>query len=48
MKGNPSFVRAHEVRSLLGSAERLRSIIGEWDFPPLHETLEWMYRSPLQ
>lgn len=48
VKVNPSFVRAHEVRSLLGSAARLRSIIGEWDSPPLRETLEWMYRSPLQ
>jgi nucleoside-diphosphate-sugar epimerase len=44
---NPSFVRANEVRSLLGSAERLRNIIGEWDSPPLRETLEWMYRSQL-
>lgn len=48
IKINPAFVRAHEVRSLLGSAERLRNIIGEWDTPPLRETLEWMYRSPLQ
>ncbi len=48
VKVNPSFVRAHEVRSLQGSAERLRSIIGEWDTPPLRATLEWMYRSPLQ
>ncbi len=48
VKVNSAFVRAHEVRSLLGSAERLRSIIGEWDSPPLHETLEWMYRLPLQ
>ena len=45
---NPSFVRAHEVRSLLGSAERLRKIIGEWDTHPLRETLEWMYCSPPQ
>jgi nucleoside-diphosphate-sugar epimerase len=48
VKVNPSFVRANEVRSLLGSAERLRSLIGEWSSPPLAETLEWMYRSPCQ
>lgn len=47
VKVNPAFVRANEVRSLLGSAERLHSIIGEWTSPPLHETLEWMYHSPL-
>ncbi|WP_105533617.1 NAD-dependent epimerase/dehydratase family protein [Solimicrobium silvestre] len=45
VKVNPAFVRANEVRTLLGSAERLRGIIGEWDSPPLHDTLEWMYRS---
>ncbi len=47
VKVNPAFVRANEVRSLLGSAERLRSIIGEWTSPPLLETLEWMYHSPI-
>jgi nucleoside-diphosphate-sugar epimerase len=48
VKVNPAFVRANEVRSLLGSAEHLRSIIGEWDMPPLSETLAWMYRAPVQ
>ena len=47
VKVNPAFVRANEVRSLLGSAERLRSIIGHWASPPLYETLEWMYHTPL-
>lgn len=45
VKVNPSFVRANEVRSLLGSADRLRNVIGAWDSPSLCETLEWMYRS---
>lgn len=39
---NPAFVRANEVRRLGGSPARLRSIIGEWDSPPLDETLRWM------
>lgn len=39
---NPAFVRANEVRSLCGSATRLRSIIGDWESPPLEETLRWM------
>ncbi|EFL91521.1 hypothetical protein REG_1523 [Candidatus Regiella insecticola LSR1] len=47
VKVNPTFVRKNEVRSLLGSAELLRSIIGSWNMPPLHDTLEWMYHSPL-
>lgn len=42
---NPAFVRANEVRSLLGSAQRLHSIIGHWASPPLVETLEWMVHS---
>jgi nucleoside-diphosphate-sugar epimerase len=45
---NPAFVRANEVRSLLGSAARLHGIIGAWDLPQLNETLEWMYHSPMK
>jgi nucleoside-diphosphate-sugar epimerase len=48
VKVNPAFVRANEVRSLLGSAARLRGIIGDWDLPQLNETLEWMYHSPMK
>ncbi|MGC9457250.1 MAG: GDP-mannose 4,6-dehydratase [Halothiobacillaceae bacterium] len=39
---NPAFVRANEVRTLQGDASRLRSVIGEWQTPPLEETLRWM------
>lgn len=39
---NPSFVRANEVRSLRGSTDKLRELIGDWDVPPLEETLRWM------
>lgn len=43
---NPAFVRPNEVRSLLGSAERLRALIGPWNTPPLGATLEWMIHAP--
>lgn len=39
---NPAFVREHEVKSLCGNPERLRSLIGEWESPTLEETLQWM------
>ena len=39
---NPAFVRANEVRTLCGDPAKLCSLIGEWDSPPLEETLWWM------
>lgn len=39
---NPAFVRANEVRSLCGSPDMLRSLIGEWQVPALDGTLRWM------
>lgn len=39
---NPHFVRANEVRSLSGDPSLLKSFIGEWNSPPLEETLRWM------
>ena len=39
---NPAFVRANEVKVLLGDATRLRNLIGEWDSPALEQTLAWM------
>jgi nucleoside-diphosphate-sugar epimerase len=39
---NPAFVRPNEVKSLCGDASKLRSTVGEWDTPPLEETLRWM------
>ncbi|WP_265555271.1 GDP-mannose 4,6-dehydratase [Serratia grimesii] len=39
---NPAFVRPNEVKSLCGDASKLRTIIGEWDTPPLEDTLRWM------
>ncbi len=39
---NPAFVRANEVKLLLGDNTRLRNLIGEWQVPPLQQTLAWM------
>ncbi len=39
---NPAFVRDNEVRTLSGDASRLRALLGEWDTPPLEDTLRWM------
>ncbi len=39
---NPDFVRKNEVRTLSGNCGLLRSIIGDWQVPPIEETLHWM------
>jgi GDP-6-deoxy-D-talose 4-dehydrogenase len=39
---NPAFVRANEVRRLLGSRARLEAMIGPVPNIPLDETLRWM------
>jgi nucleoside-diphosphate-sugar epimerase len=39
---NPAFVRQSEVKTLVGSAARLRAIVGGLDPIPLEETLRWM------
>ncbi|NNG77215.1 NAD-dependent epimerase/dehydratase family protein [Acinetobacter sp. ANC 4277] len=39
---NPAFVRVGEVKTLCGDAGLLRSLIGNWQTPPLQETLCWM------
>lgn len=39
---NPAFVRPNEVKILCGDATKLRSLVGDWDTPPLEETLRWM------
>lgn len=43
---NPAFVRANEVKTLCGDASRLRQLIGDWDTPPLEQTLRWMLDAP--
>ncbi|MBA1273538.1 GDP-mannose 4,6-dehydratase [Stutzerimonas azotifigens] len=42
---NPAFVRDNEVKTLSGDASKLRALLGEWDTPPLEETLRWMLTS---
>lgn len=43
---NPDFVRANEVKRLVGSAASIRDAVGSFDPIPLSDTLEWMYRAP--
>lgn len=40
---NPRFVRANEVRQLIGSNAKLRSIVGDSTRKRLEDTLRWMY-----
>lgn len=42
---NPAFVRPNEVKTLRGSNELLRTVIGNWRVRELHETLSWMLGS---
>jgi nucleoside-diphosphate-sugar epimerase len=42
---NPAFVRANEVLTLVGSNDKLTSVIGEIEQAPLAETLRWMYQA---
>jgi GDP-6-deoxy-D-talose 4-dehydrogenase len=43
---NPAFVRANEVKKLVGSRQKLENAIGKIASIPLHETLRWMYKTP--
>ena len=44
---NPVFVRANEVKTLLGNPARLRALVGtDWASPPLQDTLRWMLEAP--
>ena len=42
---NPAFVRQSEVKTLIGSPQKLRSIVGGLKTIPLGDTLRWMYES---
>lgn len=39
---NPAFVRANEVKTLCGDNRLLRTLVADWQTPPLRHTLEWM------
>jgi nucleoside-diphosphate-sugar epimerase len=43
---NPAFVRANEVRRLIGSQAKLDAVIGAVPEVPLRETLKWMLGNP--
>jgi nucleoside-diphosphate-sugar epimerase len=42
---NPAFVRDNEVKTLAGSAARLRGVLHGWQSIPLCDTLSWMYEA---
>lgn len=43
---NPAFVRANEVRTLLGSRARLEAVVGVLPSIAMEETLKWMLEAP--
>jgi len=42
---NPEFVRTNEIKKLIGSPNKLFSLLGEINKIPLAETLRWMFES---
>ena len=44
VRDNPAFVRANEVKTLVGSTARLHALVGQHGHIPLQETLRWMAR----
>lgn len=42
VRANPVLMRANEVKTLWGSAEKLERVIGCVGMPPLEDTLRWM------
>ena len=45
VKVNPDFVRANEVEKLIGSPDKLFSLVGKTKMIPIAETLKWMFES---
>jgi nucleoside-diphosphate-sugar epimerase len=43
---NPDFVRANEVKVLVGSKDRLDDAVGAVATIPLEDTLRWMIEAP--
>lgn len=43
---NPAFVRSNEVKCLVGSSARLRTLTGLESATPLRSTLTWMFSTP--
>jgi len=44
---NPAFVRQSEVKTLVGSPDKLRALVGDLNVFPLDETLRWMHAAGL-
>lgn len=44
---NPAFVRQSEVKTLVGSPDKLRALVGNLNVFSLDETLRWMYAAGL-
>lgn len=47
VRSNPAFVRANEVRTLVGDPAKLRALIGELPGFSLRDTLSWMLEEPV-
>lgn len=43
---NPKFVRANDVRRLVGDPARMMQVAGERQMRPFSDTLRWMYETP--
>jgi nucleoside-diphosphate-sugar epimerase len=43
---NPAFVRPDEIKKLIGSADRLKTVLPHWQTIPLRKTLAWMLEAP--
>jgi nucleoside-diphosphate-sugar epimerase len=43
---NTAFVRPNEIKELIGSADRLKIVLPDWQTIPLRETLAWMLEAP--
>lgn len=45
IKVNPNFIRANEVKQLIGSNNKISNLIGDINQYSLRDTLEWMYNN---
>lgn len=43
VKINPAFVRTNEIAKITGNPEKLKQCVGDLNWPPLIDTLSWMY-----
>jgi nucleoside-diphosphate-sugar epimerase len=45
VKVNPAYTRYNEVKRLVGSTRKLKSVVGQMKSFPLQQTLAWMYHA---